>query len=92
MLADEPITDGSIEQQIGRSDPAQEPPESDVAKPVCLALKLGDFGGGNRSLYIEQKGADVGSIAHLGAIPKIRGATVAAKWHPSENRLHSDRA
>jgi hypothetical protein len=71
-LADEPITDGGIKKHIGSKGGAEEPGGD-------LALKLCHFGGGYRPLYVEQQGADVGFIAHLGATPKIRGATVAAK-------------
>jgi len=79
MLTDEPITDGGIEKHIGSEGGVEEPGGDDVANAVSLALKLCHFGGGYRPLYFEQQDADVGFIAHLGATPKIRGATVAAK-------------
>jgi hypothetical protein len=91
MLADEPITDGGIEKRIGSEGGAEEPGGDDVANAVSLSLKLCHFGGGYRPLCFEQQDTDVGFIAHLGATPKIRGATVAAKQYASANRLRSDR-
>jgi hypothetical protein len=79
VLANESITDGRIEKHVGCHGAAKQPGKNDVANPVGLMLKLCHFGGGYRSLYVEQQGDDVRFVAHLGATPKIRAATIAAK-------------